>query len=87
MITWDYKNKLARHGREDKANETRFHRISNGQAVDRKDMHGARLVPNNKTDWIVFRDAHPALVNIRLFSEGIESVIKELNRELHENKI
>jgi hypothetical protein len=27
------------------------------------------------------------LVNIRLFSEGIESVIKELNRELHENKI
>ena len=47
--------------------DARFHRISNGQAVDRKDVHGARLVPNDKTDWIVVRDAHPALINRRLF--------------------
>ena len=51
--------------------DARFHRISNGQAVDRKDVHGARLVPNDKTDWIVVRDAHPALVNRRLF-EGVK---------------
>lgn len=51
--------------------DARFHRINNGQAVDRKDIHGARLVPNNKTDWIVVRDAHPALINRRLF-EGVK---------------
>ncbi|MHC4145977.1 MAG: recombinase family protein, partial [Planctomycetota bacterium] len=30
----------------------RFHRISQGQAVDRENVHGARLVPNQKEDWI-----------------------------------
>ena len=47
--------------------DARFHKISNGQAVDREDIHGARLVPNDKTDWIVVRDAHPALISRRIF--------------------
>lgn len=55
--------------------DARFHRISNGQAVDRKDVHGARLVPNDKTDWIVVRDAHPALINRRLF-EGVKQQLE-----------
>ena len=48
----------------------RFHRISQGQAVDRQNIHGARLVPNGKTDWIVVRDAHPALISRRLFEQA-----------------
>ncbi|MHC4466971.1 MAG: recombinase family protein [Planctomycetota bacterium] len=55
--------------------DARFHKISNGQAVDRKDIHGARLVPNDKTDWIVVRDAHPALINRRLF-EGVKQQLE-----------
>ena len=47
--------------------DARFHRISKGLAVDRKDIHGARLVPNDKTDWIIVRDAHPALISRRIF--------------------
>ncbi len=47
----------------------RFHRISNGQAVDRENVHGARLVPNQKEDWIVVRDAHPPLISRRLFEQ------------------
>lgn len=47
--------------------DARFHRISNGQAVDRQQVHGHRLVPNDKSDWIVVRDAHPAIINRRLF--------------------
>ena len=47
----------------------RFHRISNGQAVDRDNVHGARLVPNQKEDWIVVRDAHPPLISRRLFEQ------------------
>jgi len=48
----------------------RFHRISNGQAVDRQNIHGARLVPNHKQDWIVVRDAHPPLISRRLFEQA-----------------
>jgi len=48
----------------------RFHRISNGQAIDRQNIHGARLVPNHKQDWIVVRDAHPALISRRLFEQA-----------------
>lgn len=47
--------------------DARFHRISNGQAVDRDQVHGHRLVPNDKTDWIIVRDAHPAMISRRLF--------------------
>jgi len=47
----------------------RFHRISKGRAVDRENVHGARLVPNSKEDWIVIRDAHPSLIGRRLFEQ------------------
>ena len=47
--------------------DARFHRISNGQTVDRESIHGHRLVPNDKTDWIIVRDAHPAIISRRLF--------------------
>jgi len=58
--------------------DARFHRISQGRAVDRENVHGARLVPNGKSDWIVIRDAHPALISRRLF---------ELARQRCENNI
>jgi DNA invertase Pin-like site-specific DNA recombinase len=48
----------------------RFHKISQGQAVDRENIHGARLVPNSKDDWIIVRDTHPALINRRLFEQA-----------------
>jgi hypothetical protein len=50
--------------------DARFHRISNGRAIDRDSVHGARLVPNDKSDWIVVRDAHPALIPRRLFQQA-----------------
>jgi DNA invertase Pin-like site-specific DNA recombinase len=50
--------------------DARFHRISQGRAVDRENVHGARLVPNDQGDWIVIRDAHPALINRRLFAQA-----------------
>jgi len=49
--------------------DARFHRISKGRAMDRESVHGARLVPNSKDDWIVIRDAHPALISRRLFEQ------------------
>jgi len=48
----------------------RFHKIIHGQAVDRENIHGARLVPNQKEDWIVVRDAHPRLISRRLFEHA-----------------
>jgi DNA invertase Pin-like site-specific DNA recombinase len=50
--------------------DARFHRISQGRAVDRENVHGARLVPNGKSDWIVIRDAHPPLISRRLFEQA-----------------
>jgi len=50
--------------------DARFHRISSGRAIDRDSVHGARLVPNDKSDWIVVRDAHPALITRRLFQQA-----------------
>jgi len=50
--------------------EACFHRISHGRAVDREKVHGARLVPNGKSDWIVIRDAHPGLISRRLFEQA-----------------
>ncbi len=47
--------------------DARFHMIRDGQAVERDSVHGARLVPNDESDWMVVRDAHPALVPRRLF--------------------
>ena len=48
----------------------RFHRISKGRAVDRENVHGARLVPNDKSDWIIIRDAHLPLISRRLFEQA-----------------
>ncbi len=48
----------------------RFHQIAERQAVQRKVAHGARLVPNAESDWIIIRDAHPALVSRRLFEQA-----------------
>ncbi|MHC4546366.1 MAG: recombinase family protein, partial [Planctomycetota bacterium] len=48
----------------------RFHRISRGKAVDREGVHGARLVPNGKEDWIIVRNAHPSLISRRLFERA-----------------
>ena len=50
--------------------DARFHKISNGQAVDREQPHGHRLVPNDKADWIIVRDAHPAIISRRLFQQA-----------------
>lgn len=46
--------------------DARFHKISDGRAVERAAIHGHRLVPNDETDWIIVRDAHPALIDRRL---------------------
>ena len=59
----------------------RFHRISGGRAIDRDNIYGARLVPNAAQDWIVVRDAHPALVSRRQFERARE------RRERHPSSI
>jgi hypothetical protein len=46
----------------------RFHRIERtesgaGRPVERRNIHGARLVPNDRTDWVVVRDTHEPLVS------------------------
>jgi DNA invertase Pin-like site-specific DNA recombinase len=56
--------------------DARFHRISQGRAVDRENVHGARLVPNGKSDWIVIRDAHPGLISRRLFEQARQRLEK-----------
>jgi DNA invertase Pin-like site-specific DNA recombinase len=48
----------------------RFHKIVNRQATERTPVHGARLVPNNESDWIVVNDAHQALIPRRLFEQA-----------------
>lgn len=47
--------------------DARFYRIADGQAVEREQVHGHRLVPNDDRDWLVVRGAHEALVPRRLF--------------------
>ncbi len=47
--------------------DARFHKISGGRATERRDVHGARLVPNPQADWIRIENAHPPLVSRRLF--------------------
>jgi len=66
--------------------DARFHRISHGRAVDRENVHGARLVPNDQSDWIVIRDAHPALINRRLFEQArqrLENHPKAIEQKQH----
>ncbi|UCE58436.1 MAG: recombinase family protein [Phycisphaerales bacterium] len=50
--------------------DARFYQIRDGRAVERESVHGARLVPNNESDWIVVRDAHPALISRRVFEQA-----------------
>ncbi len=47
--------------------DARFSRISQGRAVERRGVVGRRLEPNPESDWIITRDAHPALVTRRVF--------------------
>ena len=67
--------------------DARFHKISNGHAIERKQPHGARLEPNGKADWMIVPDAHPALVPRRTFEqaqrirEGKPSSEKQLGKE------
>ncbi len=70
--------------------DARFHRISKGQAVDRESVHGARLVPNQKEDWIVVRDAHPPLISRRLFEQArqrLESHPKSIEQRQRISKL
>ena len=50
--------------------DARFHQIKDGRAVERSSVHGHRLVPNDENDWLIVRDAHPALVSRRLFEQA-----------------
>jgi hypothetical protein len=50
--------------------DARFHQIRDGQAVEREIVHGARLVPNDESDWLIVRDAHPPLVSRRVFEHA-----------------
>ena len=50
--------------------DARFYRIREGQAVERESAHAARLVPNDESDWMIVRDAHPALISRRTFEQA-----------------
>ncbi len=70
--------------------DARFHRISKGRAVDRENVHGARLVPNEESDWIVIRDAHPPLISRRLFEQTkqrLENHPKSIEQRKHASKL
>jgi DNA invertase Pin-like site-specific DNA recombinase len=61
----------------------RFHRISDKRAVDRENVHGGRLVPNNKKDWIVIPNAHPALISrysFELVKDRLDKNMKSLEQ-------
>ena len=48
----------------------RFHKIVGRRAAERTPVHGARLVANPESDWIVIRGAHPALIPRRVFEQA-----------------
>ncbi|MCZ6652563.1 MAG: recombinase family protein [Planctomycetota bacterium] len=50
--------------------DARFHKIQEGCAVERERVHASRLVPNDESDWIIVRDAHPALISRRIFDQA-----------------
>ncbi|UCE61332.1 MAG: recombinase family protein, partial [Phycisphaerales bacterium] len=50
--------------------DARFYQIRDGRVVERESVHGARLVPNNESDWLVVRDVHPALISRRVFEQA-----------------
>jgi DNA invertase Pin-like site-specific DNA recombinase len=45
----------------------RFHKISEGRAIERRDMHIKRLADNPESDWIRVQDVHPPIISRRLF--------------------
>ena len=47
--------------------DARFHRISGGRAMERPQAMSRRLELNDETDWIVVREAHPAIVGRRVW--------------------
>ena len=67
--------------------DARFHKISNGQAHERKQPHGARLEPNAKTDWLIVPNTHPPLISRRTFElaqsirEGRPESLKQIGKE------
>jgi DNA invertase Pin-like site-specific DNA recombinase len=66
--------------------DARFHAISGeGRAVERKHPHGARLVPNDRADWMVVRDTHPALVSRKLFEAAKAAMATRGNGAAKEN--
>jgi len=48
----------------------KFHRIANGAAVSIRNFPGHSPVRNGEEDWIVTRDAHPAIVTRTRFEES-----------------
>lgn len=50
--------------------DARFHMIAEGRAVERPSVHGARLEPNDESDWLVARDSHPALIRRDTFERA-----------------
>jgi DNA invertase Pin-like site-specific DNA recombinase len=53
--------------------DARFHMIvggKDGRAVERRQAHGARLVPNDEADWIIIPDTHEGLVSRKLFTQA-----------------
>jgi hypothetical protein len=47
--------------------DARFHRISQGRALERKDAHARRLESNAQSDWTVVKDSHEPIVTRRVF--------------------
>ncbi len=47
--------------------DARFFKISGGEAAERREAYGARLVPNPEQDWIHIPQSHPAIVSHRTF--------------------
>ncbi len=45
----------------------KFHRVEQGRAVPRKAIPGSGAARNRPDDWIVVKDAHPALISRSLF--------------------
>ncbi len=48
----------------------KFHRIEQGRAVPRRVTPGAGPTRNRQEDWIVVKDAHPALISRTLFLDA-----------------
>lgn len=58
----------------------RFYRIAGQRAVERRNVHGARLVPNDPRDWMTIYNAHKPLISRRLF-EKVQTRIKDRARQ------